>query len=71
MKVLMSWSGRRFDLAGQPKRWMVVASTIVRDEVKFRQETLLKKLKSRWKRVTGSIFSVEKLGDRVGEVSWK
>ena len=62
MKVLMSWSGRRFDLAGQPKRWMVVASTIVRDEVNFRQETLLKKLKSRWKLVPESKCSMETLG---------
>ena len=53
MKVLMSWSGRRFDIFGYPKRWLVVASTIVRDELMFWQETLLKNLKSLW---TGSIY---------------
>ena len=40
----MSCSGRRFDLVGYPKRCLVVAYTMKRDEVNIRQETLLKKL---------------------------
>ena len=62
MNVLMSWSGGRFDILGYPKRWLVVASTIVRAEVDFWQETLLKNLKSIWKCVPGSRFYVETLG---------
>ena len=47
MKVLTSWSGGHFDVVRYPNIWLVVASTTVRDEVKLRQENLLKKLKSR------------------------
>ena len=43
----MSWSGRGFDLVGYPKRWLLVASKMLRDEVNVFQDTLLKKLKSR------------------------
>ena len=35
MNVLIIWSGGGFDIAGQPKRWLVVASTMVRDEICF------------------------------------
>ena len=45
MEVFISWSGGRFDIVGYTKRWLVVASEMVRLEVKFRQEILLKKLK--------------------------
>ena len=62
MKVLMNWSGGRFDLAVQPKRCLVVAPTMVRDEVNSQQENLLKKLKSRQKRFPISMFSVDTLG---------
>ena len=58
----MSWSGGQFDLVGYPNSWMVVASTMVRAEVNVCQETLLKKLNPRLKRVTGSRFSVDTLG---------
>ena len=34
MNFLTSWSGGRFDLVGYPKSWMVVASEMVREEVK-------------------------------------
>ena len=63
MKVLMSWSGGLFDILGYPKRWLVVASTIVRAEVMFWQETLLKNLKSRW---TGFIFEIVWCGSSAG-----
>ena len=46
MGVLISWSGGCFDLVGYPKSWMVLASIMVRAEVKFWQDTLLKNLKS-------------------------
>ena len=45
MKVLTSCSGGRFDLVGYPKRWLVLASTMVKAEVFFLLETLLKNLK--------------------------
>ena len=37
MNVLMSCSVGRFDLAGHPKMWFVVASKMVRVEVSFWQ----------------------------------
>ena len=49
MKVMMSWSGGLFDILVYPKRWLVVASKIVRAEVMFWQETLLKNLNPRLK----------------------
>ena len=58
----MNCSGGRFDLVIYPKRYLVVSSTIVRDEVNFWQENLLNKLKSRLKRVPVSRFSVDTLG---------
>ena len=58
----MSWIVGRFDLVGYPKRWLVVASKMDRDEVNFWKETLLKKIKSRRKRVLGYRFYVDTLG---------
>ena len=46
MKVFMSWIGGRFDLVGYPKRWPVIASTMVRADVSFWKETFLENLKS-------------------------
>ena len=45
MSVLMSWSGGCFDLLGYPEKWLVVAPTMVMEEVNFWQETLLEKLR--------------------------
>ena len=61
MKVLMSCSGGYFDLVRYPKKWLVVASTMVRAEVRFWQWILLKKLKSILKLVPGYIFYVDTL----------
>ena len=47
MDVLMSCSGGKFDLLGKPNRWLVISSKILREEVLFLQETLLRNLKSR------------------------
>ena len=58
----MSFSGGHFYLVGYPKRWLVAASTMVKDEVYFWRENLLKKLKSKCKQFHGSSCSVEKLG---------
>ena len=44
MNVLMGWISGRFDLVGWTKIWLVIASTMVRDEVIFWKETLLKNL---------------------------
>ena len=49
MNVFTSWSGGRFDLVGYLKRLMLVVSTMVKMALNVWSETLLKKLKSRWK----------------------
>ena len=41
----MIWSGECFDMVGYPKRWLVVASKMVRDDIKFWQENFLKNIK--------------------------
>ena len=58
----MDWSGGCFNFVGHPKMLLVAPTIMVRAEVHFRQEKLLKNLKSRWKRVPGSRCSVETLG---------
>ena len=58
----MSWSVGHFDILKYTKRWLVVKSEIVRLEVDFQQETLLKKLKSRCKQVPVSRCFVETFG---------
>ena len=68
MKVLMSWSYGHSDLVLYPKRWMVVASTMVRYGGNFRQETLLKKMNSILKILPGYGFSVDTLGWRDNRV---
>ena len=40
----------------------MVASAMVREEVNFLQEVLLKKINYRWNKVPGSRFSVEIFG---------
>ena len=59
MKALMSWSGGHFDLVEQKKKWIMVASAMVRDGVIIYLETFLKKLKSRWDIVHVSRCCVE------------
>ena len=46
MNVMVFWIVVRFDIVVYPKRWLVVASTMVRAEVMFWQENFLKKLNS-------------------------
>ena len=62
MNGLISCIGGHFDLVEYQKRYMVVASTMVRVEVNFLQETLLDKLKSRRKQVPVYRFSMDTLG---------
>jgi hypothetical protein len=50
-KLLM---GGRFDRVGNPKGYDVVASVMEKADVHFRIETLLKKVKSRWRQVDDS-----------------
>ena len=57
----MSWSGILFNLVVNPNKLLVVTSEMVRAEVNFKQENLLKKPKKGCQRVPGSIFFVEKL----------
>ena len=64
MKLLMSWSGVQLNIVGYKNRQLLLASTRVRDEVIFCQETFLKNLKSRQNQVPGSIFSMDTLGLR-------
>ena len=46
MKFVVCWIVVRFDTVVYPKMWLVVASTMVKDEVILWQETFLKKLNS-------------------------
>ena len=71
MNFLMIFSSGRFNHVGYPNSWVMVASTMVRSEVIFWQETLLKNMNSRWKQVPGSRCSVKQLGAGVCGVPWK
>ena len=44
MNVMVCWSVVRFDIVVYPKRWLVVASPMVRAEVICQQENFLNKL---------------------------
>ena len=52
MKVLMSWSGGRFDLVVCTKEWLLVASTMVSAEVHFWQDTFFEEVEVKTKATT-------------------